>query len=155
MAKRFVSIWFCHLTTDWFALHQPQLRNTAFVLSSPSHGRMLITSANAIAQSLGVYSGMALADARAIIPGLHFLDDKPGLPEKLLNRLAEWCIRFTPFAAINPPDGLILDVTGCSHLWGGDDPYLTEIIKRLEARGYHVRAAMADTIGTAWAVARF
>jgi protein ImuB len=155
MAKRFVSIWFSHLTTDWFALHQTQLRNRAFVLSSPSHGRMLITSANEIAQSQGVYSGMALADARALVPGLHFLDDKPGLPDKLLNRLAEWCIRFTPFAASNPPDGLILDVTGCSHLWGGDDPYLTEIIKRIEVRGYHVRAAMADTIGTAWAVARF
>jgi len=155
MGKRFVSIWFHHLRTDWFTLRQPELSHTAFVLSSPSHGRMVITASNAPAQEQSVHIGMAVADARAIIPSLQVLDDKPGLSDKLLNRLAEWCVRFTPFVVIDPPDGLILDVTGCSHLWHGDEPYLTEIIKRLEARGYHVRAAIADTIGCAWAVARF
>jgi protein ImuB len=155
MVKRFVSIWFRHLITDWFALRQPALRNSAFVIISPSHGRMMIVAANAIAQSKEIYSGMVLADARAIVPSLQVLDNKPGLSDKLLYRLAEWCIRFTPFVSIDPPDGLILDVTGCSHLWGGDEFYLEEIIKRLKDRGYSAQAAMADTIGTAWAVARF
>jgi protein ImuB len=155
MSKRFVSIFFRHLTTDWFALRQPALRNTAFVISAASHGRMMIVSANAIAQSKEIYSGMVLADARAIVPSLHVLDDKPGLSDKLLNRLAEWCIRFTPFVSVDPPDGLILDGTGCSHLWGGDEFYLKEIIKRLKDRGYSVEAGMADTIGAAWAIARF
>jgi protein ImuB len=155
MVKRFVSIWFRHLTTDWFTIRQPELSNTAFVLSAPSHGRMMIVASNAIAESKGVYSDMVLADARALVPSLLALDDKPDLPGKLLIRLAEWCIRFTPVVAVDPPDGLILDVTGCSHLWGGDELYLRDIIKRLKSRGYHVRASMADTIGAAWAVARF
>ena len=155
MGKRFVSIWFRYLRTDWFALRQPALNNTAFVLSSPSHGRMVITAANKPAQEQGVFIGMAVADARAIFPSQQVLDDKPALSDKLLNRLAEWCIRFAPFVAIDPPDGLILDVTGCSHLWGGDEPYLKTIIQRLNDRGYHVHAAIADTIGCAWAVARF
>ena len=98
---------------------------------------------------------MVLADARAIIPGLNELDDKADLIPKLLNRLAEWCIRFTPIVAVDPPDGLLLDATGCSHLWGGDGPYVAEIVKKLNGRGYDVRAAIADTIGAAWAVARF
>ena len=76
-------------------------------------------------------------------------------PSKLLKGIAEWCIRYTPAVAIDPPDGLILDVTGCAHLWGGEKQYLTEILKRFKDFGYDVRAAMADTIGTAWAVARF
>jgi protein ImuB len=155
MAKRFVSIWFRYLATDWFALRQPQLCNTAFVLSAPSRGRIIITGSNAIAEAQGVYKDMALADARAIIPDLQVLDDKPDLADKLLKRIAEWCIRFTPIAAIDPPDGIILDVTGCSHLWSGDEPYLNEIVNRLKTRGYHVRAAIADTIGAAWAIARF
>jgi protein ImuB len=116
---------------------------------------MVVTAANALAETQGIYSGMVLADARAIIPGLQVLDDKPELIDRLLKRIAEWCIRFTPFAAIDPPDGIILDVTGCSHLWGGDAPYLNDIVNRLKVRGYHVRAAIADTIGTAWAIARF
>jgi len=155
MAKRFVSIWFPNLATDWFTLRQPQLGNTAFVLSAPSHGRMIVTAANALAETEGICRGMGLADARAIIPGLQVLDDKPDLSNKLLKRIAEWCIRFTPFAAIDPPDGIVLDVTGCSHLWGGDEAYLHDIVNRLKARGYHVRAAITDTIGAAWAIARF
>lgn len=153
--SRFVSIWFRHLSTDWFTLQQPHLKEIPFVLRAPSHGRMIITATNAIAETKGIYQGTVLADARAVIPDLEVKDDHPDLIEKLLRRLAEWCIRFTPIVSVNPPDGLLLDVTGCSHLWGGDAPYVQEIARKLMARGYDVRLAMADTVGAAWAVARF
>jgi protein ImuB len=155
MEKRFVSIWFRHLTTDWFSLRQSQLKKLPFVLRAPSHGRMMITATNSIAEQKGIKSGMVLADARAIIPDLEVLDDKPDLSGKLLKRIAEWCIRFTPVVAVDPPVGLLLDCTGCPHLWGGDAPYLAEIVKKLNGRGYDVRVGMADTLGVAWAVARF
>jgi protein ImuB len=163
MSKRIVSIWFRHLRTDWFSLRlssdlkqkRLSLKNDPFVLRMSSHGRMVITAANAAAEKLGISTGMALADARAVVPNLQVLDDKPDLPEKLLKRLGEWCIRFTPVVAIDAPDGLLLDATGCTHLWGGDDSYLADIMKRLQERGYDVRGAIADTPGAAWAVARF
>ena len=155
MARRFVSIWFRHLTTDWFALRQPQLQDVPFVLCTPLHGRMIVTAANTIAESNGIDRGMVLADARAIISELQVLDDRSDLAERLLKRLAEWCIRFTPIVAVDMPDGILLDATGCCHLWGGDQSYLQEIVKKLKAKGYDVRAAIADTPGVAWAVARF
>jgi protein ImuB len=155
MEKRFVSIWFRHLNTDWFSLRQPQLKNLPFVLRTPSHGRMIITATNAVAEMRGILCGMALADARAIFPELEVYDDNPELTYKLLTRLAEWCIRFTPIAAIDPPDGITLNASGCSHLWGGEAFYLNEIVRKLTARGYDVKVAMADTAGAAWAVARF
>jgi protein ImuB len=155
MAKRFVSIWFRYLATDWFSLRQPQLRNVPFVISAPSHGRMIVTAANPLAEAQGVYRGMVLADARAIIPAVQVVDHKPGLTEKLLTRIAEWCIRFTPVAAVDLPGGIVLDATGCAHLWGGEAAYLADLVNRMKAKGYHVRAAIADTIGAAWAVARF
>jgi protein ImuB len=155
MGKRFVSIWFRHLTTDWFSLRQPELRDIPFVLRTPSHGRMVITSVNAIAKAKGVHVGMVLADARAIIPELEVRDDPSELIEKLLHRLAEWCIRFSPFVAVDATDGLIIDATGCTHLWGGDEAYISDIIRRLRGRHYDVRAAMADTAAVACAVARY
>lgn len=162
MGKRFVSIWFRHLKTDWFTIRQRSISSDSqtlskvpFVLRASSHGRMMVMSANAIAERMGVQAGMVLADARAIVPDLIVQDDKPDLIHRLLTRLAEWCIRFTPFVAIDPPDGLFLDSTGCAHLWGGEFRYLEEIIKKLGLRGYDVRASMADTPGVAWAVARF
>jgi protein ImuB len=155
MAKRFVSIWFRHLTTDWFTLRNPLLRELPFVVSAPSHGRMMIVAVNALAEQQGIFKGMMLADARAIIPSLQVFDDKPGLEDKLLRRIAEWCIRFAPVVAVDMPGGIILDATGCPHLWGGDSYYLIAIAQRFKVRGYDVRVGMADTIGCAWAVARF
>ena len=155
MQKRFVTIWFRSLKTDWFTRRQPELKNLPFVLVSPDHGRMIVTAVNLLAQKQSVDAGMALADARAIIPFLQVLDDKPELPEELLKGIAEWLIRYTPVVAIDLPDSLILDATGCAHLWGGEKKYLTEIITRLKSFSYNVRAAMADTIGAAWATARF
>jgi protein ImuB len=116
---------------------------------------MLVTAVNAKARYVGIENGMAVADARAIIPGLQVMDDKPDLPGRLLKKIAEWCIRFAPIASIDLPNGIVLDASGCPHLWGGDKKYLEEVIRRLKERGYAVRAAMADTIGAAWAVARF
>jgi protein ImuB len=155
MARRFVSIWFRHLATDWFTLRYPYLLNTPFVLCAPSHGRMVINAANAAAQANGINKEMVLADARAIVPGLQVMDDQPELIDRLLRRLAEWCIRFTPCVAVDVPDGVMLDATGCSHLWGGDEYYLASIIEKLNARGYDVRVSIADTPGVAWAVARY
>ena len=155
MEKRFVSIWFRHLNTDWFSIRQPQLKNAPFVLRTSSHGRMVITSANAIAEHKGIFTGMVLADARAIHPDIQVLDDVKDLPEKLLKRLGEWCIRFSPIVAMDPPDGLLLDATGCTHLWGGDNAYVADITDKLKKRGYDIRVAMADTPGVAWGVARF
>lgn len=155
MGRRFVSIWFRYLATDWFTLRQPRLKTVPFVLRAPLHGRMVITAANAPARAKGITEGIVLADARAMLPGLEALDDKPELGNKLLRRLAEWCIRYAPIVAMDPPHGLLLETTGCSHLWGGDAPYLEDIERRLKERGYLVRAAMADTLGAAWAVARF
>jgi protein ImuB len=116
---------------------------------------MIITAANSIAQENGIDSGMAVADARAFLPGLKVLDDKPDLAAQLLKRIGEWCIRFTPAVSMNFPDGLLFDATGCSHLWGGDQRYLDVIVKKLNDRGYDVRVGMADTLGVAWGVARF
>lgn len=152
---RYVSIWFPHLKTDWFSLRQPHLRSIPFVLRAPSHGRMIITATNAVAEQKGLSAGMALADARAVVPDLEALDDKPDLTDKLLRRLVEWCIRFSPVAAVDPPDGILLDATGCPHLWGGDEAYVNDIIAKLNNRGYHVRVSMADTVGVSWGIARF
>ncbi|MEJ7912438.1 MAG: DNA polymerase Y family protein, partial [Chitinophagaceae bacterium] len=155
MEKRFLSLWFHHLSTDWFALKQPALRALPFVLSAPAQGRVIIISANALAEAQGIYAGLSVADARAMLPSLTVLDDRPALGGQLLQRIAEWCIRFTPFAAVDAPDGLLLEVTGCAHLWRGEDRYLADIIRRLDERGYGARGALADTIGTAWGQARF
>lgn len=155
MSKRFVSIWFHHLATDWFTRRYPQLKDKPFVLKAPSHGRLVITATNPVAERMGIRRGMMLADARALVPDLHAIDELPDLATKLLHRLAEWCIRFTPVVTVDLPEGIFLDATGCAHLWGGEEKYLAAIHSRLKERGYGTQVAMAGTAGLAWGVARY
>jgi len=155
MPKRFVSIWFGHLVTDWFSIRRPALRGTPFVVCRFHRGRKLIVYTNRLAESNGIYPGMAAADARALVTGLEVLDDIPGKDAQLLTVIGHWLVRFTPIVSIDPPDGILLDATGCAHLWGDETSYLSQIVSRLQNKGYDVRAAMADTIGSAWAVTRF
>jgi len=155
MCKRFVAIWFRHLKTDWMIRHQPELKDVAFVLAEPQRGRMVITEVSAVAKTKGLCAGMIVADAKVIFPKVQIHDDKIDVSDKLLTKLAIWCIKYTPVATIDLPDGLILDVSGCSHLWGSEEAYLKDIVTKLRALGYHVRVAMADTLGTAWGVCRY
>lgn len=155
MQKRYATIWFRHLTTDWLIIRRPELKQVPFVFAIPDHGRKVITATNVLAESQGVQSGMPVADAQAMIPHLQVFDEKPARAAQLLKALGEWCIRYTPIVALDLPEGLILDISGCAHLWGGEAAYLKEIVSRLRGFGYDVRAAIADTVGTAWAISRF
>ncbi|MVT07847.1 DNA polymerase Y family protein [Chitinophaga sp. ysch24] len=155
MGQRFITIWFRHLKTDWHINRRRELASIPFVLAIQDYGRMVISATNIEAEKRGISAGMAVADARAMVPSLEVQDDSPDLAVRLLRKWAEWCIRYTPFVCIDGEDGLILDITGCAHLWDGERPYLKEIITRIRAMGYDARGAIASTIGTAWAVSRY
>lgn len=155
MSKRFVVIWFRHLKTDWMVRHKPELKNVPFVLALPDHGRMRITEVSALAKTKGLHAGMVVADARVILPDLKIIDDDITLSNKLLKKLCLYCIRFTPVAAVDTPNGVILDASGCAHLWSTEESYLKSIINKFKDFGFHVRAAMADTIGAAWAICHY
>ncbi|HEY4206230.1 MAG TPA: DNA polymerase Y family protein [Puia sp.] len=155
MSTRFLSLWFRRLTTDYVSIRRPALLHQPFVLALPDHGRMVITAASSLAMEEGIQTGMAVADARVLVPTLEVLDDKEELAGRLLRQLALWCIRYTPVVAIDAPDGLLLDISGCPHLWGGEKVYLHQIVDTLQRKGYDVRGAIADTVGAAWAAARY
>ncbi|TLV02239.1 Y-family DNA polymerase [Dyadobacter luticola] len=155
MPIRYAHLWFPRLTTDYLVAERPELADTGFVLAVPSHGRMVVSAASPEAVRNGVGMGMVIADARAIYPTLEVMDDQPEKWAALLKSLAEWCIRYTPVVAVIAGDGLILDISGCAYLWGGEASYLQDMVCRLNKKGYQVRAAIADTIGAAWAMAHY
>jgi protein ImuB len=78
MQKRFMVIWFRHLTTDWLTLRRPELQDVPFAFAAPERNRIVITAANPLAEAQGIYRGMAAADAKAVTMNLHILDHIPG-----------------------------------------------------------------------------
>lgn len=98
---------------------------------------------------------MALADARAMLPSLGSAPADVEAEALALRRLADWCTRYTPWAGVDGADGLLLDISGCAHLFGGEAAMLDEIRHRFRAMGVRCRLGLADTPGAAWAVARY
>jgi protein ImuB len=155
MQRRYVTIWFRYLKTDWFTRRNAGLAGRPLVLYASQHGRMVVTAANKIAEANGIYENTVLADARAIVPNIEAIEEKPEQFSHTINQFAEWFIRYSPTVAVDGIDGLIIDATGCPHLWGGEEKYIHHISNRLKALGYTIYIAMAGTIGTAWALAHF
>ena len=106
------------------------------------------------ATSLGLSIGQPLANARAMLSELKVMAANEGADHKLLERIADWCDRFTPFVALDPPRALLLDVTGAAHLFGGEKALLDRILEALRNQGFVVRGALAGTAMAARACAR-
>lgn len=133
----------------------------------PEHGATRIAAANPAARRAGVSEGLPLADARARCPRLVVRDADPAGDRRRLERLARWCVRYTPWTAVDDGEeeagglavaagraGLWLDITGCAHLFGGEAALLDDLLARLRRCGLRACAAVADTPGAAWAMAR-
>jgi protein ImuB len=114
-----------------------------------------VVAANAVAIQAGLRVGMPATKAQALVKELVIQHADPAADAEALERLAIWALRYSPIVAADNPDGLIIDATGASHLHGGEEAMLAEMISRLEAVGITARAAIADTRGAAHALARF
>ncbi len=155
MVARYVAIWLCYPQTDWYMRRDPGRAKRPVVIQRTEQNRRIIGEVNYKGEQSGLQKGMTITDARALIPELEIIEEENGLLEKLIRALGLACIRFTPVVAMDNPDGLLMDASGCAHLWGGELAYLEAIEKCLRKWGYAARAAMADTIGAAWALARY
>ena len=116
---------------------------------------MVLQAVDRQATSLGLSVGQPLANARAMLPNLKIVLANESADLKLLTQIADWCDRFTPFVALDGPQHLLLDVTGTSQLFGGEQAMLDRIRKSLQAQGFALRGALAGTAASARAMARY
>jgi len=149
--RRVVSV---YLPT-WASDRWQQLNESAGLAPLALVDRRLVYATNTTALSLGVYAGMKVAQAQAMIPGLRVEAADPAGDLAALRRLAGWCLRFSPLAAPCAPDSVWIDVTGCAHLHGGEPGLLQAMLDRLGEAGVAARLAVADTPGGAYALARY
>jgi protein ImuB len=154
-SRRYLSLWLKRLATDRIARRSSTPADAPLVVAAPIKSALRIVALNDAAARFGLKTGMSLADARAMYPALAVADADPQADQDLLKSIADWCDRYTPLVALDAPDGLMLDVTGCAHLFGGEAALCRDMVARLDAQGLQARAAAADTPGCAWAAARY
>jgi protein ImuB len=118
--------------------------------------RTLLTACSPQAEQLGARAGQPLAEARALLPNAVCVAADDAADRDILAQLALDYQRFSPLVGLEEspqPDSLLCDVTGCTHLWDGEEPFLQAIRDYSIERGYHVQLALAGSVGAAWALA--
>jgi protein ImuB len=154
--RRILALWLPFLSTDRLRRKDASLSEAPpLIISGKAHNSLYVAALEERALRLGLYKGQPLANARAMVRELTILpaDEKQDL--QLLNGIADWCDRFTPYVAVDAPDGLSLDVSGATHLFGGEAAMLTLVMEKIAAQGFAVRAAIAGTPAAARALAKF
>ena len=149
-----MAAWLPDLAIDRWRLQQgrPDPRDPVVLAADTAHGPR-ITAISPAAAHAGARAGMLLADARALAPGLVVHPADPAGDRAALESLALWAQRWGPWAALDPPDGLLVDVAGVAHLFGGEPALIADARACFAARGFAVRVAIAPTAGAAWALA--
>jgi protein ImuB len=115
------------------------------IVVAKQNNALQISALDDAAAHLGLGIGIPLANARAICPQLRVFDADPAADAGTLNDIADWCDRFTPLVALDPPHGLFLDITGCAHLFGGEAALMQLLCAALTRQGFAVSAAIAST----------
>ena len=137
--------------------------DTPHVITRSDHKGVLVCGLNAAAQKAGLHGGMRLSDARSILPDLQDSPEDSELCDGKFARLVRFMDRYSPWIApdrdlhshgLDGDAGMWLEITGGSHLFGGESAMIKQILRDMKAQGIAARAAIADTAGAAWAAAR-
>lgn len=118
-------------------------------------GALRLGAVDRRAMALGLGPGLTLADARARVPDLHVHPCDPMADAALLDEIADFCDRYTPLMCRDGDDGLMLDITGCAHLWDDEAGLRIDLLRRLEDFGIDGHASIAGTPEAARVLARF
>lgn len=153
-SRRYLSLWLRRLATDRVTRQSRRPADRPLALVGPVKNARLLLAVNDAAARQGLSVAMSFTDACAIHPALDWAEMIPHEDARLLASIAEWCERYTPLVGSDPPDGLILDITGVAHLFGGERALARDLVKRLAGQGFHARIGIADSVGAAWAAAR-
>lgn len=151
--RRVVSLWFPRLASDRALRSRPI--EGPFVLTLKQKNANRVYCLNAEAERQGLHAGMPYSDARAFCPDLRSRVADPQEDLRFLHVLRRWATQYCPWVGLEDAEGLVLDVTGSVHLFGGEEALLAEMSGKLQRAGFEVRAGLGDTRGAAWALAHY
>ena len=156
---RFLSIHLPFLPTDRIFRREKRSGSDAsrepLALWAKIDNAQVVTAVDAVAVRRNLHPGMPVAVARGMCPKLRLLEADARADGMLLAATADWCRRFTPLAALDGSDGIILDVSGVAHLHGGVEGLLRNVEDTFMAQNFACRLALAPHAAAASAFARW
>jgi protein ImuB len=153
--RRVLSLWFPRFAAERVLRGRRDTLTQPFAVVGMRDAAQILISLTPEAESAGLRQGQPLRDATAMCPGLLTAPENAPHDAAFLRALRRWAGKFSPWVAEEAPDALVIDLTGCAHLYGGEAGLMHQIEEDCADLGLSLRAAIADTRGAAWALARF
>lgn len=154
-ARRILSVWFPRLGAERLLRRRGDAGRRPFAVVADDGQRQVLSSLSPEAEAAGLVIGQPLREAHALCPDLATQVQHRAAEAGFLRALARWADRFSPLVGEDGPDGLRLDITGCAHLFGGEAALIDSLTQEAADLGLSVRCGLADSVGAAWALARF
>ncbi|WP_375174408.1 DNA polymerase Y family protein [Pseudooceanicola sp.] len=154
-ARRILSLWFPRMGADRLLRQMRGDPALPFAVVATQGAAQMLHSLSAGATAAGLVRGQPLRDALAMCPDLVTRLRNPQAEGAFLAGLRRWAGKYSPWVGIAGEEGLCIDITGCAHLFGGEEALLRAVDEDCAGLGLTVRAGVADTLGAAWALARF
>ncbi len=151
---RLLCLWFPRLGVERLMRREDPEGERPVATVAGHRGAQVLDCVSRAAEALGLRPGQRLRDATAIHPDLILRPRDPSAEAAFLAALRRWADRFGPRVAEDPPDTLVVDVTGCAHLFGGEEAMVARAVEEATDMGLTVHAGLADTPGAAWALTR-
>ncbi len=153
--RRILSLWFPRLAAER-AIRQGQgVPGVPFAIVGEEKNAQVLTSLSLEAGRAGLTRGQPLRGARAMCPELQTKLQNVELDRAFLTVLRRWAGKFSPWVSEDEPEALAIDLTGCAHLFGGEAAVMGQVEGECSELGLTVCAGIADTVGAAWALARY
>ena len=153
--RRILSLWFPRLAAERAVRLGLGVPGAPFAVVGEEKNAQVLISLSDEAEKAGLTRGQPLRDARAMCPELQTKLQNPALERAFLTVLRRWAGKFSPWVSEEPPEALVIDLTGCAHLFGGEEALAEQVVGECAVLGLTVRVGIADTVGAAWALARF
>ncbi|WP_135502240.1 Y-family DNA polymerase [Roseovarius aestuariivivens] len=153
--RRILSVWFPRLGAERLLRRLALPHDVPFAVVRETGQMQVLISLSPAAEAAGLRVGQPLRDAHAMCAALLTRLQTPQEEAAFLDVLARWAGKFSPWVAVEQPDALMLDVTGCAHLFGGEEGLMARVTEEAGDLGLTARCGMAGTVGAAWALARY
>jgi len=153
--RRVLSLWFPRMGAERLLRQARVTEEQPFAVVQDTGKTQVISSLSVSAEGWGLSHGQPLRDALAMCPDLITRLQNRQLEARFLASLRRWASKFSPWVAEEVPNALVIDLTGCAHLFGGELGVIQQMESDCLDLGLSVHIGLADTKGAAWALARY
>ena len=178
--KRVLSLWLPNWPIQRLVVSEPELRRQRIVLFRHDARRgQLVAAVSPLAMQDGACVDMPLSEAKSLLQrstpvqkanveksDFYIFEHDPKSDLEALESLADSLESFSPTVGLKTvdqanykqgrrPNSILLEVTGLAHLFGDEHQLARQVLLHCDSQGYLPRIAIADTVGAAWAMARY